>query len=82
MNIVITKGADVKKPMLTLWDYLTRTQQEQHEMICKHKEISENINNKDKKNNFEEANVIFTRKCKNRILENYIQRKRKSSIKN
>ena len=62
ITLVITKGIDVNKPMLTLWDYLNRTQQEKHEMICKYKEISEKINMNDKKNNSEEVNVIFTRK--------------------
>ena len=82
----IIKSANIQKPMLRLWDYLNRSQQEKHEMSYKQKDISvsEKLNALDK-NKHDELNVIIYKKYAKKttkILENHIHRKRKSSMAN
>ena len=57
----IIKSADIQKPILRLWDYLNRSQQEKHEMTCKQKDISKKLNVLDK-DNHDEVNVIISKK--------------------
>ena len=56
--LMITKRPNIQKPMLKLWDYLNRVQQDKHELVCKQKDMSKKLNAKD---NLEEFNVIIIR---------------------